>query len=102
MRILFLICAFALSACASTNFRIVNPKTGKVQKVASFQGDMENVSMTYVASADGAVSITWTADKVNHSEPTRAQGDSAAAKLTAVAGVAAAVGTAIATSGMLP
>ncbi len=57
------------------------------QKIAAFQGDMKNV--VYV---DG--NTRWSADSVDHSTATKAQGEAAAGKISAI-------GIAAATSGIM-
>ena len=83
LRILSLL--LVLSGCAKTDFFYDG------QKVASFQGDMRNSRFTMTITAQSVV-IAWNADAVDHSTPTRAQGDLITAGAGVIsAGVAAAV-----------
>lgn len=58
------------------------------EKIAVFQGDMRNTS--YVMSAGG--DVRWTADSVDHSKATLAQGTAAAGKLQSAGAAIAASG----------
>ena len=70
----------ALAGCAKTEFFYQG------QKVAVFQGDMARSNFTMTITDRGVV-IGWGVEAVSHSEATRAQGDSAAAKIGAAASV---------------
>lgn len=74
----------AVSGCAQSR---LYDRQGN--RLASFQGDMTNVK--YRSLADG--STEWSADTVDHSSATKAQGEAAAGKLSAG-------GAAIAVSGL--
>lgn len=78
-----LLAAFAL-CCSCAQTKIYHDG----ELAAVFQGDMKGVH--FETLPDGGT--VFIADGVNHSEATRAQGDSAAAKLTAGA---AAIGAAV-------
>lgn len=74
--------AIALSACAQTTIY----QAGK--PVARFQGDMTGLRFHKTAAGD----ITLTADTVDHSAATLAQGQAAAGKMTAGGAAIAAAG----------
>lgn len=74
--------ALLLPSCAQT----VLYRDG--QKIAAFQGDMAGIS--YAMSSDG--SVRWSAATVDHSTPTKAQGEAAAGKIQSTGAAIAASG----------
>lgn len=77
-----IILVLALSGCAHT----VLSKDGK--PIADFQGNMKNV---VYSNAD----IRFTADEINHSDATLAQGSSASGKITSTGTALAALAYAV-------
>jgi hypothetical protein len=72
-----------LPACAQTSFFYQGAK------VATFQGDMSRLHFNYSISPQG-LTMTWDADTVSHSEPTRAD----TGRITAAASLVSAAVTA--------
>lgn len=68
---------FIFSSCARTEFFYQG------QRVASFQGDMARVHYTMSITTQG-VTISWSADTVNHSVATVAEGDAIVKNVSAV------------------
>lgn len=83
----------SVTSCAQTTF-YANGKP-----LARFQADMSNQKFTYKGNG---VKISWSADTVNHSAATLAQGQAANNVLHGVATDITSAGIAVATSGAIP